>query len=77
MRPTFDFIDAGRTFECEVRQGGGPRTDSWWWFRVSTDDRHRYAPFRSTEADTEASVRARVIAYYDDLMSRRGLPTTR
>ena len=77
MCSNFDFTDAGRTFECEVRQGGGQRTDAWWWFRVSTDDRHRYAPFRAVDADTEASVRSRVVAYYDDLMTRRGMPTYR
>jgi hypothetical protein len=73
----FDFVDGGRTFACEIQRGGAGGNDAWWWFRVSTDDRHRYAPFRADAADTETSVRYRVVAYYDDLMTRRGLPTNR
>ena len=77
MIEAFEFTDAGRTFECEPRQGAVSQADTWWWFRVSTDDRHRYAPFRAEGTDTEWSVRTRVVAYYDDLLIRRGLPHQR
>jgi hypothetical protein len=46
---------------------------SWWWFGV-TGDRHRYAPFHTAEDDTELSVERRIVSYYHDLLSRRGLP---
>ena len=39
------------------------------------EDPHRYAPFRAAASDTRGSVQARVVAYYDDLVARRDLPT--
>lgn len=72
----FDFVNDGRTFKCSVEKPRGTRTDAWWWFQVSTDDRHRYAPFHAEPTDTEASVRSRVVAYYTDLLQRRSAPAT-
>src|SRR5437667_1756188 len=72
----FTFIDADRTFTCTTEAQRPPRTEVWWWFRVSTDDRHRYAPFRAGSRDTRASVQARIVAYYDDLLVKRAMPPT-
>ena len=72
----FDFVDGGRTYTCRIealRQGGSER---WWWFDVS-GDRSRYAPFRAEVEDTEASVRRRMVAYYEDRVARRGWVDTR
>jgi hypothetical protein len=46
----------------------------WWWFRVSTDDRHRYAPFEAAANDTQAGVRKRIVAYYEALLAARARP---
>jgi hypothetical protein len=71
---SFSFIENERTYTC-VREGlRGAVDDPWWWFSVSSDDRHRYAPFRAEPGDTEASVRPRVVAYYEDLLVRRAAP---
>lgn len=40
-----------------------------------SEDNHRYAPFRAEATDTQRSVEARVVAYYDNLMERRGQPS--
>lgn len=70
----FSFVDAGRTFTCRV-EGSRPRaTDAWWWFDVSTEQHQRHAPFRMEATDTPADVRARVVAYYEDLLARRAAP---
>ena len=73
----FAFVDAGRTFTCEVETPRRPLADAWWWFRVSTEDHQRYAPFRADGTDTPDTVRDRVIAYYDDLLARRADRTPR
>lgn len=71
---SFSFIENDRTYTC-VREGlRGAVDDPWWWFSVSSDDRHRYAPFRAEPGDTEATVRPRVVAYYEDLLVRRAAP---
>jgi len=70
----FVFVDAGRTFTCEVEAPGRSRSETWWWFRVSTEDHQRYAPFRAAADDTRDDVRARVVAFYDNLLARRAEP---
>jgi hypothetical protein len=70
----FEFVDDGRTFTCRVEAPGSARTEPWWWFRVSTGDGHRYAPFRAAAGDTQASVQSAIVAYYDALLARRALP---
>ena len=77
MIAAFEFTSDGRDYRCQVeeRSSGLGRT-AWWWFGVS-GDRSRYAPFVATTDDTESSVRQRVVAYYDDLVERRGIPFSR
>jgi hypothetical protein len=69
----FDFTDGGRTYSCRVEAPRGGRAEAWWWFSVS-GDQARYAPFRAEADDTEANVRPRVLAYYEDRLARRGVP---
>lgn len=76
MLKAFEFDDDGRKFTCRVEIARGALQDAWWWFGVSTDDRHRYAPFRAEAEDTEAGVRGRVLAYYTNLLERRAMPAT-
>jgi hypothetical protein len=71
---SFTFVDAGRTFACRVEAARAPRAGAWWWFEVSTERHARHAPFRAEPGDTADDVRARVVAYYDDLLARRAAP---
>ena len=71
----FDFEYDGRKFTCTVEAPWKTSDDAWWWFTVSNDDRHRYAPFRASKGDTRASVRERIVKYYVDLLERRAAPT--
>ena len=73
MHPSFSFEDAGRVFACHVAQAQTRDITEWWWFTVSSDS-HRYAPFHADAGDTEDSVRSRVVAYYDALLSQRSAP---
>lgn len=73
MLKSFTFENGGRTYQCRVEEPRGSRTQAWWWFDVS-DDGQRYAPFEATDGDTEATVRERVLAYYDHLLVRRAEP---
>jgi len=70
---SFSFEDAGRTFACRVEEARTPHTTAWWWFTVSSDN-YRYAPFHADAADTEDSVRSRIVSYYDTLLVRRAAP---
>lgn len=70
-RNAFDFVNGGRTYTCRIEELHGGRPEPWWWFDVS-GDRSRYAPFRAVDGESEASVQDRVVAYYDDLVARRG-----
>ena len=70
----FEFVDRGRTFTCSVEAPRAPRTEAWWWFRVSTEPGPRYAPFRRAVGDTREGVQSRIVAFYDDLLARRAAP---
>ena len=41
-------------------------------FSSEAEDGHRYAPFRVSATDTRRSVQTAIVAYYDDLLARRG-----
>jgi hypothetical protein len=69
----FAFVDGGRTFTCAA-ESQRSRPEAWWWFHVSTDDRHRYAPFRTSEGDTPESLQPRIVEYYENLLFRRSQP---
>lgn len=74
MKESFEFEDSGRKFECSAEQMRKSSPETWWWFRVSTEEQNRYAPFRTASDDTQSSVQERVIAYYNDLLVRRAAP---
>ena len=75
MKDSFEFVDSGgRKFVCSAEQMRKASPEKWWWFRVSTDEQNRYAPFRAQDGDTQPSVQARVVAYYDELLVRRAAP---
>lgn len=76
MLEGFEFVDNDRTFTCSVEKAHALGNEPWWWFSVSTDDHQRYAPFRATSADTQKSVRMRIVTYYDGLQARRAEPAT-
>jgi hypothetical protein len=69
----FEFVEGGRRFSCKVEALRATRED-WWWFSVSSEAHQRFAPFRASEDDTLESVRARVTAYYEEMLARRLLP---
>ena len=71
----FEFVDNERTFTCSAEKTHALGNEVWWWFSVSTDDRQRYAPFRASSSDTQKSIKARIVKYYDDLLVRRATPT--
>ena len=71
----FEFVDNDRTFTCSAEKTHALGNEVWWWFSVSTDDRQRYAPFRASSSDTQKSIKARIVKYYDDLLVRRATPT--
>jgi hypothetical protein len=73
VNQSFNFEDAGRMFVCRIEQARTPHTTAWWWFTVSSDS-YRYAPFHADAADTEDSVRVRIVDYYDTLLARRAAP---
>jgi hypothetical protein len=72
---TVDFVDAGRTFSCSVAPRRASESALWWWFRVSSDAGNRYAPFMAGSDDTPASVQARIVTYYDELLAARAAPS--
>ena len=74
MKETFEFEDAGRKFECSAERMRKTSPETWWWFRVSTEEQNRYAPFRTADDDTLSSVQERVVAYYNELLVRRAAP---
>lgn len=75
MTKSFSFADGDRKYQCRVERGTAGRTEAWWWFEVSGDG-HRYAPFHAAAGDTDASVRARILAYYLNMLARRSEPAT-
>jgi hypothetical protein len=73
MIDRFEFWDRGRTYTCYVERLNGPGSEAWWWFEA-TGDSHRYASFRANGKDTRESVKERVCAYHQNLLTRRAAP---
>jgi hypothetical protein len=70
----FEFVDSGRKFFCSVEKPKQAGMQPWWWFRLETGESTRYAPFEASEKDTKQSVQARIIAYYEQLLSIESRP---
>ena len=69
----FEFEENGRTFVCSVEARRTTPDDAWWWFNVS-GDRQRYAPFQAASADTQKIVKAKIAAFYANLLEARARP---
>jgi hypothetical protein len=69
----FEFEQDGRTFVCSVEARRTTPDDAWWWFNVS-GDRQRYAPFQAATADTQKTVKAKIVAFYTNLLEARARP---
>jgi hypothetical protein len=69
----FTFEHGGRKYSCTVEQRTVPPVGKWWWFAVS-QDQQRYSSFEAASSDTQSSVKARVTAYYENLLKIRARP---
>ena len=69
----FEFEEDGRTFVCSVEARRTTPDVAWWWFNVS-GDRQRYAPFQAASADTQKGVKAKILAFYVNLLEARARP---
>jgi hypothetical protein len=67
------FEDEGRTFTCEAAASMATPETVWWWVKVSGDGQ-RYAAFHKAKGDTAASVKSRMIAYYEKVLADRARP---
>ncbi len=72
----FEFKDGMATYTCTVESRKGDTSDAWWWFAVS-GDQQRYAPFRAERSDTQASVKERIVAFYENRKFQLTQPTVR
>jgi len=70
---SFTFEHSDKTFTCTVEERKTAPVGTWWWFTVSNDTM-RYAPFEAVPSDTQASVLARIVAYYDRRLWARAQP---
>ena len=67
------FEEEGRTFTCEAAASMATPDTVWWWVKVS-GDAQRYAAFHKQKGDTAASVKQRMIAYYEKVLADRARP---
>jgi hypothetical protein len=74
MPREFEFVDSGRKFICSVEVPSRTGMTPWWWFRVDSGESTRHAPFEASATDTEQSVKARIIAYYEQLLAIQARP---
>ena len=71
----FEFDDAGRHFVCTVETPSHAGMQPWWWFSVATESgATRYAPFEASSTGTKQSVKARVIAHYEEVLAIKARP---
>jgi hypothetical protein len=68
-----EFEDVGRTFTCEAASSPATPGTLWWWVSVSGENQ-RYAAFRVEAGDTAATLRPRVLAYYQQILADRERP---
>ena len=72
MLGAFTFEEGGRTYTCTPEKRATPE-GTWWWFSVSNDSQ-RYAPFEAASRDTQRTVRARIVAWYERRLWVRAQP---
>jgi len=73
MLGAFTFEEGGRTYTCKPETRDTPPEGTWWWFSVSNDSQ-RYAPFEAASSDTQRTVRARIVAWYERRLWVRAQP---
>jgi len=73
MIGAFTFEQDGRTYTCTAEERKAPPAGTWWWFSVSSDQQ-RYAPFEAASGDTQHTVKARIVAYYERRLWVRAQP---
>jgi hypothetical protein len=67
------FEEGGKTFTCVAESSRATPDTVWWWINV-TGDGQRYAAFHRKSTDTAASLKPRVLAYYEKLLADRARP---
>jgi hypothetical protein len=71
----FEFDDSGHHFVCTVETPSHAGMQPWWWFSVVTEgNTTRYAPFEANPTDTKQSVKARIIASYEEILAIKARP---
>ncbi len=70
-----EFTDGDRTFTCCAETSPATPGTLWWWVGV-TGESARYAAFRAEAGDTALTLRARILAYYEQLLADRARPAT-
>jgi len=73
MLGAFAFEEGGRTYTCKPATHDTPPEGTWWWFSVSNDSQ-RYAPFEAAPGDTQRTVRARIVTWYERHLWVRSQP---
>jgi hypothetical protein len=73
MLGAFTFEEGGRTYTCAPEQRASTLEGTWWWFTVSNDSQ-RYAPFEAAASDTQRTVKARIVAWYEHRVWVRAQP---
>ena len=68
-----EFKDGDRMFVCRAESSPATPGTLWWWISV-TGESSRYAAFRAESSDTEARLRPRVLAYYEQILAERARP---
>lgn len=74
MVEAFEFEDQGHTFSCATETPRHAGFQTWWWFTLDGDKSTRYAPFEQSTADTQQSVRERIIVFYAELLAIKARP---
>jgi hypothetical protein len=68
-----EFKDGDRTFVCRAESSPATPRTLWWWISV-TGESSRYAAFRTESGDTEARLRPRILAFYQQVLADRARP---
>ncbi len=69
----FTFENNGRTYVCTIEERTAVPAGMFWWFAV-TNDQQRYSAFEAISSDTQKSVKARIVAFYENLLRVRAEP---
>jgi hypothetical protein len=68
-----EFKEGGRTFTCRAESSPATPKMVWWWMSVSGESQ-RYAAFPVDASDTAPQLKARILAFYEQLLVVRARP---